>query len=321
MKRPVSVISPTYRASAIRGVAATPSPCIRSQTISAVHDASGSTRLTVPKRVLSWWWSMLRMCMPGRRNASAGLRSRLPQSRNTAVRSSRSWGGELRTSSSPRKRYSWGSGNSRASMNAGLSLPRAVRISRIATSEPSASPSGFSWVTTISLLAERSSSSACSRLERFPFSGTWTAVHVGPTIEQFGEPSRALHRLVVLEFERGGVLELQLARQSSLEEAMGRTQALEAGGSTRLVSEHAHIHARVAEISAGLHGSHSHESDSGILQVRGDRVAEHLAHRLIDATHSSASHPIPPLIKETETPLKARRSWLEVLHRGDRPLD
>ena len=31
----------------------------RSWTISAVHEASVSTRLTSPKRVLSWWWSTL----------------------------------------------------------------------------------------------------------------------------------------------------------------------------------------------------------------------------------------------------------------------
>ena len=41
----------------------TPSSRIRSHTISAVHDASSTTWLTVPKRVLSWWWSMLRMCV------------------------------------------------------------------------------------------------------------------------------------------------------------------------------------------------------------------------------------------------------------------
>ena len=37
----------------------TPSSRASSQMISAVQLASGSTRLTVPKRVLSWWWSML----------------------------------------------------------------------------------------------------------------------------------------------------------------------------------------------------------------------------------------------------------------------
>ena len=54
MKRPVSVTRPTYSASAIAFVDCTPSPCIRSHTISAVHEDCGSTWLIVPKRVLSW---------------------------------------------------------------------------------------------------------------------------------------------------------------------------------------------------------------------------------------------------------------------------
>ena len=66
MNRPVSVISPTYSASAISGVGDNASACIRSHTISAVHEASGTTWLIVPKRVLSWWWSMFSRCAPSR---------------------------------------------------------------------------------------------------------------------------------------------------------------------------------------------------------------------------------------------------------------
>ena len=43
MKRPVSVIRPMYSACATACVGATASPCIRSHTISAVHEASGTT--------------------------------------------------------------------------------------------------------------------------------------------------------------------------------------------------------------------------------------------------------------------------------------
>ena len=80
MNRPVSVTSPTYSASAIGWVSVAPRSPSRSQITSAVHEASGTTWFTVPKRVLSWWWSRLRMraaCL----SASAGLRSMLPQSR------------------------------------------------------------------------------------------------------------------------------------------------------------------------------------------------------------------------------------------------
>ena len=61
MNRPVSVISPTYSASAVVSDGLDLEPVHQSHTISAVQEASGTTRLTVPKRVLSWWWSMLRM--------------------------------------------------------------------------------------------------------------------------------------------------------------------------------------------------------------------------------------------------------------------
>ena len=73
--------------------------------ISAVDDASGTTWSTVPKRVLSWWWSMLRIraaCL----SSSAGLRSMLPQSRNTTVRSSTSSGTVVTSWGSWMKRYS-----------------------------------------------------------------------------------------------------------------------------------------------------------------------------------------------------------------------
>ena len=43
MKRPVSVTSPTYSASAMVIVGSTPSSCIRSHTSSAVQEASPTT--------------------------------------------------------------------------------------------------------------------------------------------------------------------------------------------------------------------------------------------------------------------------------------
>ena len=79
---------------------------MRSQMTSAVHDASGTTWLTVPNSVLSWWWSTLRMCAPSRLSESAGLRSMLPQSRKTIVRSSRSSGGSVTRFWTWMKRYS-----------------------------------------------------------------------------------------------------------------------------------------------------------------------------------------------------------------------
>ena len=149
-----------------RGVISTPELLARGrQTISAVHEASRTTRFTVPKRVLSWWWSMLRMCRPvaleevdrhavdvaaveehdralvhvvGRRRATHVARA--------AVR----W-------------YSYGSGNSSGGHEHHASPCRAARGSRASpSSEPSASPSGFSWVVSRSFSRAAQLSSTCS---------------------------------------------------------------------------------------------------------------------------------------------------------------
>jgi hypothetical protein len=53
-KRPVSVTSAMYSASAISGVSSTPSSAKTSRKTSAVDDASATMRFTSPKRVLSW---------------------------------------------------------------------------------------------------------------------------------------------------------------------------------------------------------------------------------------------------------------------------
>src|SRR5579875_3609331 len=284
MKRPVSVISPTYSASAISKSGFTPSPCIRSQTISAVHDARGTTRLTVPKRVLSWWWSMLMIGPGARLSASAGLRSRLPQSRKTIVRSWRSSGGEETWSCSARNEYSPGSGRSLESMYIRLSLPSRRRIRCIATSDPSASPSGFSWVQTISRSAARSASSTASRSAEG--SGILVAL-----VEQPGDPHRAHDRLVVFKAQRGRVLELELGGQPRLQKAVRRAQALEAGLHLTLAAEHAHVDAGVAEVGAGLDAGDGHESHARILQLPADRIAEDGAQRLVDASHPPGGHP------------------------------
>ena len=89
------------------------------------------------------------------------MRSMLPQSRKTTVRSAMSAGGSWKTSSSGRKRYSIGSGNSFAAMNITESLPSWVSRWCMPSSEPSASPSGPSWA--VSRKRSRSRSSAATR--------------------------------------------------------------------------------------------------------------------------------------------------------------
>ena len=62
MNRPVSVTSADVeRARDLRASSPRRGSFASSKRISAVHEASVSTRFTVPKRVLSWWWSMFRI--------------------------------------------------------------------------------------------------------------------------------------------------------------------------------------------------------------------------------------------------------------------
>src|ERR1700761_24367 len=199
---------------------------------------------------------MLRMCSrtpPAPRKASAGLRSMLPQSRNTIVRSPTSAGGSETSPSRGRKPYSWGSGRSWASMNMTQSLPISVRIARIATSEPIASPSGFSWATTTSRPASRSSERTRSRAERSPLAVTGLLLGLALLlVDQLRDAHPLVHRVVVLEGERRRVLERQLIGEAPLEEAVGRAQAIHAGHALGVAAENAHVDASVAEIGAGL---------------------------------------------------------------------
>src|SRR5664279_4122495 len=207
---------------------------------------------------------MLSRWMPVSRKARAALRSRLPQSRKTTVRSPRSAGGSVTRPSSEKKLYSWGSGSSPASMNIRQSLPIAVRISRMATSEPRASPSGFSWVTTISFWAPRSSLRISSRSDRLPL-----VVIVAPLevlrdlgVEQLADAHPAIDGVVVLEGERRRVLEAQFGRHTMLQVALRGAQTVDAGRALGVVSEHAHIYARIAQVGAGLDSCLLYTSDA-----------------------------------------------------------
>ena len=272
MKRPVSVISPTYSASAIGAASgATPRSPIRSQTISAVHEASGTTRLTVPKRVLSWWWSMLRMCDPGpaERLGGVALEVAAVQEHDRPLvevgRAARRRGRRAGRSGTPA-----GSGSSRASMNIRQSLPSAVRMPCMAISEPSASPSGFSWVTTTSLSASRSS---CEDLVAGRAAAVGQSSLAGRSSSSSVIRMPAVDRVVVLEGQRGRVLERQLGRPAArcrkpCAERSPSSVSLAAG----VVAEHAHVDASVAQVRAGLDSGHGHESNARVLEIRGDRV-------------------------------------------------
>ena len=182
------------------GVISAPSRFASSSTISAVHEASVSTRLTVPKRVLSWWWSMFSSRAPSRCRNSTGIRSMLPQSRKTSVRSTTSAGGSWKTSSSGRKRYSTGSGNSFAARNITESLPswledvvhRQQRAERVAVGALVGGEQEA--VARLAARRRRGRDRPCVRPPR-----PTGLAHLGPVLEQPAEADAALEALVVVE--------------------------------------------------------------------------------------------------------------------------
>src|SRR5947209_5866989 len=110
-------------------------------------------------------------------------------------------------------------------MNITQSLPRSPSTRCMAISEPSASPSGFSWVTAISFDAPRISSSTASR--------SVSSVS-GIAVQQLGDPHPVIDGAVVVEAEGRRALEAQLTCQPALEDAVGGGEPLERRGPGRL---------------------------------------------------------------------------------------
>src|SRR2546423_5354158 len=89
------------------------------------------------------------------------------------------------------------------------SLPSCSSASFAARSEPSASPSGFSWVVTRKRSCERRASTTAAR-----------SFVSGELIDELCHADPALDRRIVLEGQLGGPLQSQLARDPRLEHAV-----------------------------------------------------------------------------------------------------
>src|SRR6478752_7759415 len=93
-----------------------------------------------------------------------------------------------------------------------LSLPSWSSASLVASSEPSASPSGFSWVTSRKRSFERiASATACRSL---------VVCFWGELIDQLGHADPALDRRIVFEGQLRSPLHSQLAGEASLQDAV-----------------------------------------------------------------------------------------------------
>src|SRR5918992_1477547 len=210
------------------------------------------------------------------------MRSMLPQSRNTTVRSPTSAGGSPTRSSKVHSRYSHGRGNSSGDMNMTVSLPSCLRIQCMASSEPSASPSGFSWVVRSSLSAWRSSSTT------WPCSVATGGIRV--FFQKLADSHPPINRLVIEELQGRCPLEAKFGGDRPLQKTVGGTQARERRSPLILPTQHTYVNAGVAKVWRGFDRSYRDKSDSGVLEPLGQARGQHLPHRLVHSPHPLAGH-------------------------------
>src|SRR5215471_6471584 len=276
-KRPVSVTRAMYSGSANSGVSSTPSSANTSRSTSPVEDASATMRLMSPNRVLSWWWSTSRTSGAIGSRASSPIRSSLAQSTARSTRSDASSGRSRKSSSSGMNAYSRCSGIWPARYMT-TSLPSCRSASVDARSDPSASPSGFSCVTTRKRSCCRSASAIVFR------SVVWVIVVRRELVDQAGHAHAALDRRIVLEGQLGGPLQPELARNPRLEDAVRRLETEETRSLLATRAEDAHVDGRVPEIGSRIDARHGDQPDSGVLEFR-DGLGQHLPHRLVHPAH------------------------------------
>src|SRR5215208_5287119 len=208
---------------------------------------------------------------------SGAMRCSFAQSSATSTRSAASSGGSRLSPSSGMKPYSLGSGAS-PWRYISLSLPSASSASFIASSEPRASPSGFSWVTSRKRSCERRASATAPR----SFVVFW-----GELINELCHADPTLGRRIVFEGQLRGSLHSQLAREARLQDPVGGGEAGERPLPLRLGAEHAHEDTCVAQIGRGLDPRDRDEADPRVLQVA-ETLGDHLAHRLVHSSHPVA---------------------------------
>src|SRR5207237_6505515 len=128
----------------------------------------------------------------------------------------------------------------------------------IASSEPSASPSGFSCVVT----RKRSWSRIASATAASSLAVVW-----GEFINQLGHADPALDRRIVLEHQLGGSLQTQLVCDPRLEDGVRSLEAGERLRALALRAQHRHVHARVSEVRRRLDPGDGDEADPRVLEL------------------------------------------------------
>src|SRR5918995_6093481 len=277
-KRPVSVTSAIYNASAMSGVSWTSSSRNTSRSSSPVDEACASMTLTSPKRVLSWWWWMFRTSGACWRTSGSGpSRDSFAQSTARSTLSAAS-PGSLRTSpSSGMKPYSAGSGVSPA-RNICEPLPSCRSARSIASIEPSASPSGFSCVVTRKRSPPRITSAACA-------SSVSIVVVWGEFIDQQGHSDPPLDRRIVFEGQLRRPLHPEFLCELRLQDSVCRLEALQALLTLPLGAEHRDEDLGVPEVGRRLDPGDGDETDPRVLQPQ-ERPPEDFLDGVVDPAHS-----------------------------------
>ena len=197
----------------------------------------------------------------------------LPQSRNTIVRSLEVVGRRAHQAVEVEEAVLVGQ---RELVGRRCTSPSPCRAARgcacIATSEPSASPSGFSCVSEEEALG----------LAQIPEHEVAVAARaVGAHASPSGRARRAARRCAC----RGPSSRRRGTRASGCASCAARAamrrwrkpcaerSPSRVGSRSAVVAEHAHVHARMAQVWAGVHTGHGHKSDARVLEVLGDRRA------------------------------------------------
>src|SRR5664279_431030 len=211
---------------------------------------------------------------------SGPIRSALAQSTATRTRSATSAGSSRRTPSSCMKLYSCGIAEL-PDRNISTSLPSWRSATVVATSEPSASPSGFSCVTTRNRsCARRASVTACRSV-------VCVITVRGELVDQLRHSDAALDREIVLERQLRSSLHSELARQLRLQQPVRSLEPGERRAPLARIPEDADVHRRDPQVGARHHAGDRHEADPRILQL-GQRLRQDLPDRRVHSPHSFA---------------------------------
>src|SRR3954449_2059351 len=224
---------------------------------------------------------------------SEPIRRSLAQSTASSTRCSISAGTSRAISPSSRKWYSAGIGALPVRYIT-VSLPSSRSPSAAASIDPSASPSGFSWVTTAKRSWSRTASATAltsSVTRSVPVSALAICILGGrggvddEVVDQLRHAHAPLDRLIVGEGQGRRPAQAELCVDLCLQHAPCRLEPAHRGRALLLAAEDGDEHTRFAEIGRHDDTGDGHHPDARVLQPR-DAFRDHGTDRLVDTAHA-----------------------------------